>query len=485
MDTVSPTQLPARCASARLFTLITLLAFRLCITAAGVCACQSPPPRPTPERAISAALGMAEAMSLRVEGELLDSDWPTSPRLSRVEALEHGLRESPELQSSLARVRIALAEAEQARLIPNPLLNLVLRVPEGGGGASVEVGASADLLSVLQRPRRSTAADERLRKAVADAVSTSLSVAANLQERYAAVQALDEFCPLLRERREVLRKLIALARSRLDFGEASKLDVTTLEAQGVELELEISERESERRGERIALARLVGRPSDEATWTLDDWAALPDQVGEEAQWIEAGLRHRPEVAARRSELSALGDEAALVGLSVLQGSALGVDAERDGSWSFGPAASVPLPLFDTGAARRDRSEAAIIEARHELVTIQRTVVEEVRRAHSAYKSSTSDLNRVRTELIPLQRQRREQVEAIYLAGQTDLTAVLLAEQDLRAAQVKLVELERRTAVSYVRLQRAVGGAGIANQVGTPRASSSDDDLYMDMEKELE
>ncbi len=375
-------------------------------------------------------------------------------------------------------MRIALAEAEQARLLPNPLLNVIFRVPAGGGTPNVEAGLSLDLLSILQRPRKSNAADDRLRIAVAEAVSTSLSVAASLQERYSAVQALDELSPLLRERREVLAKLIELARARLTFGEASKLDVTTLEAQGVELDLEMSERESERREERLALARLIGQPSDDATWTLEGWAALPDLVGEEAQWLDTGIQHRPEVLARRWELAALGDEAALAGSSVLQGSAVGVDAQRDGSWSVGPAATLPLPLFDTGEARRDKVEAAIIEARHNLVSAQRTVVEEVRRAYASYRAAQSNLHRVRAELIPLQRQRREQVEAIYLAGQADLTAVLLAEQDLQSAQGKLVELERRAAVLLVRLQRAVGGAGIANQVGRQPDQSSDDGRYV-------
>ena len=466
MDTVSS----SRFASTRRFA--------LSIAAASLAACQSAPPHPTPERAISAAVGVAEDLTLRLEGGPLNAAPPTGPQLSLADALGRSLRSSPELQSSLARVRGALADAEQARLLPNPLLNIILRVPEGGGKANLEAGVSADLLSLLQRPRKSSAADNRLRIAVSEAVSTSLLVAASLQERYAAVQALDELSPILRERRAVLGKLITLARSRLDFGEASKLDVTTLEAQSVELDLDISEREAERREERIALARLIGQPSDDAAWTLDDWSPLPDLLGDEARWLDAGIEHRPEVLARRWELAALGDQAALVGLSVLDGSAVGVNAQRDGPWSVGPAATVPLPLFDTGMARRDKSDAAIIEARHNLVSVQRTIVEEVRRAYGSYKAARTNLQRVRTELIPLQRQRREQVEAIYLAGQADLTAVLLAEQDLQAAQGKLVELEKKAAVLLVRLERAVGGAGVAKQVGSPQGPSSDDGVYV-------
>lgn len=475
MDIVSPSRIAATRSHSRLLA--------LSLASALLCACQSRPPKPTPERAISAALSVDASLSLRTQGDALNDTESVGAQLSLADALARSVRNSTELQASLARVRIALADAEQARLLPNPLLDVIVRVPDGGGRANIEAGASADLLSLLQRPRKSDAADERLRMAVADAVSTSLTVAAHVQERYATVQALDELSPLLRERREGLAKLIALSRSRLNFGEASKLDVTTLEAQAVELDLEIAERESERREERLALARAIGRPSDGATWTLEDWAALPELTGDEVQWLEAGLRHRPEVLARTWALAALGDDGALVGLSVLEGSAFGVNAQRDGAWSIGPTATVPLPLFDAGNARRDRAEAAIVEARHELVGVQRAIVEEVRRAHAAYIAAKASLQRVRTELIPLQRERREQIEAIYLAGQADLTAVLLAEQDLRAAQEKLVELEKKTAVSLVRLERAVGGAGVAKQIGRSQSPAREGRDYVQEELE--
>ncbi|MBI5434001.1 MAG: TolC family protein [Planctomycetes bacterium] len=440
------------------------LVSRALVATALLAACQSSAPRPDTEAAIHAAVGVAGSLSLRLEGGPLDE--PQVPgelatTLPLGAALVRALESSPELQAALARVRGALADADQARLLANPLLDVALRFPSGGGKVVVDAGASWNLLSLLQRPQRRDAADERLRAAVADAVRASLDIAADAQERYAAVQSLDEWTALLRERRALLDRLLELARARLAFGEASKLDVTTLEAQAVELELEISERDAERREERLALARRLGRPSDPADWTLDAWPELPEIAGAESAWIETALERRPEIQARRWELAALGDEAALAGSSVWDGTAVGVSAERDGDWAVGPVLSAPLPLFDTGSVRRERALAEVVEARHELVQARRAVVEEVRRAFASYTSAKANLERVRAELIPLQRERREQVEAIYLAGQADLTVVLLAEQDLQAAQVRLVELERKAAVLLVRLERAVGGSGVA------------------------
>lgn len=461
------------------FALIRLFrALAICLLVSGFTACQSPAPSPTPERAIAAALDIGDAITLRYEGDAIDAAPNEATTLTRADALSRALHRSPELQASLAHVRVALAEAEQARLLANPILNFILRFPEGGGTANLEAGVSADLLSVLQRPRRRDAADNRLRSAVADSVSTSLAVAAAVQERYADVHALDELRRLLRERRAVLGRLVDLARSRLDFGEASKLDVTTLQAQAVELDLEIAEREAERREVRLELARLIGEPTGDGAWTLESTPPMPELAGAESTWLAVALEERPEVRAGKWELAALGDEAAIAGLSVWQGTELGINAQRDPDWSLGPTASVPLPLFDQGEARRDRAQAAIIEARHKLVATQRTVVEEVRRAYASYSAARANLERVRNELIPLQRQRREQVEGIYLAGQADVTAVLLAEQDLQASQAKEVELERKATVSLVRLERAVGGSGTAKRVGQAPAEAHRDETYL-------
>jgi len=85
----------------------------------------------------------------------------------------------------------------------------------------------------------------------------------------------------------------------------------------------------------------------------------------------------------------------------------------------------------------------------------------VRIAHRAFADSIANLTRVQRELIPLQQRRREQAEFSYRAGQTDVTTLLLAEEDLRKALVTAIESERLTTLARVRLQRALGGPGAA------------------------
>ncbi len=422
----------------------------------------TPPPDPATEQTISEAIGLDVAIAFRSEGGPLDEP-PAANALSLREAVERAVTSDPGLQAALARVRIAMADADQARLLPNPILNIVFKW--GAGTTVIEASLAQDFIAALQIPRRSSAADNRLLQTAAEAVTLALGTASDVQETYVAAQATGRLIPILETRLDLLQKVTQVARDRLEAGEGIRGDLTTLQAQRVELEVEIADARLRQRQERLRLARLVGEPSGAAAWTLDSWITPVPRSDAESRWVELALVHRPEIRAIAWELAALGDDEALLRLLPWEGAEAGINAERDGDWSAGPALALPLPLMDTGQARRARVTAEQIEARHKLTLAKRLVVEEVRRAYEALAANVANLERVRSEWIPLQQQRRQQAEDAYRVGQTDVTPLFLAEQDLRATQARAIEIELATAIAQIRLQRAVGGPGIAATTG--------------------
>ena len=154
----------------------------------------------------------------------------------------------------------------------------------------------------------------------------------------------------------------------------------------------------------------------------------------------------------------------MTSLAPLEGGDMGVHGEHDGKWALGPDVTTPLPIFDWGQAKRAKAIGQRMEARHQLTQLQRLVVEEVRRAYASYAESRATLNAAQTQLMPLQEKRREQAELAYKNGEADLTTLLLAEADLEDAKAKLVELQEKVTVAMVKLQRSVGGAGVAKGV---------------------
>jgi cobalt-zinc-cadmium efflux system outer membrane protein len=190
-------------------------------------------------------------------------------------------------------------------------------------------------------------------------------------------------------------------------------------------------------------------------------------LGAESTWIALALKHRPEIQARQWEVAALGGDLSAARFAAIDGGEVGVDAERDGDWGVGPAVSAPLPIFDWGQARRQKLWADQVEATHKLTQERRRVVEEVRRAHVSYSILADALTQARDRLIPLMQNRLEQAESQYRLGQADITALVLAEQELQAARTRRIDLERRAFVALSRLRRAVGGPGAAQHIGPP------------------
>lgn len=419
------------------------------------------------ESAIAAAARLPGVIEFRLvgpEGGALDEPDPAPGGLHLDEAIRRAVTSDPGLQAALARVRVALAEADQARLLPNPVLSVVFRA--GEGTPQIEASFVQEFVQALQRPTRASAADNRLRAVAADAVVAALDVISDVQESYVDAQSSAALVPILEERLGLLERLVSTARARLDAGEGTRGDVVTLDAQRVELQVSIDRTMLEERTNRLRLARLIGQPSSEATWTLDPWSTPTTRQQSEREWTDAALLSRPEIQSIAWRLRALGDEEGLLRLLPWEGAGVGIDAQSDGDWQLGPSISAPLPIFDDASARRSRNVAEQLEARHELTLARRRVVEDVRVAYQSLAASAANLGRIRGELIPLQQQRRQLAEDAYRAGQTDVTPLFLAEQDLRIAQLQAVEVEAQAARALVRLQRAVGGPGVAARLAS-------------------
>lgn len=449
-------------------TTLNCTAVACALLAAALAAGCSATPEPKIDTRITETTGAAVEVVFMERGRPTDEAEASPSYLSLDYAVRRSLEVDPRLQAAIARVRMAQADAHQARLLPNPVLSVIFRWPDGGGKPEIDAGLSADLIALLSKRGQVSVADNRLRAASADALATSLDVLAEVQTNYLAIQANDQLLKVLEERQRIIDRLLQVARTRLDAGEGTRLDSLSLQSQQVELRTEIAERQLERREARLVLARLIGQPSGAVDWQVQPWTANTLPAGSERSWIATALTFRPELQKQRYELAALGAERKLSGFALFDGAEVAVEAERtDGEWSVGPGASVPVPIFDWGQARRDKADAAISEASHQLTQLRRQIVEEVRREHGVYLATAENLDRVRKELIPLARQRQEQAEAQFQGGQTDITGLLQAEEESRAARTRQVELERRNGEALIRLRRAVGGPKVATMASTP------------------
>lgn len=201
---------------------------------------------------------------------------------------------------------------------------------------------------------------------------------------------------------------------------------------------------------------MIGTPNSSTAWRLDPWT-LSSAPPDEPAAVASALGRRPEVLSHVWALASLGESERLSRWTVLENTQVGAEAQRDGAWELGPSASAPIPLFDTGTARRDRARSEVVEARHLLTLARRQAVEDVRRASASARLCGDSLDRIGRSLIPSAQARLDLAKARFEAGESDSVAVLMAEQDLLAAQSTQIDLEHEVALSHIRLERAIGG----------------------------
>ena len=418
--------------------------------------CATAPPGHDTARQIQSATGLGSAISFHTDALPLNAANPGNT-LTLSSAIEQALRQSSELQIALAQVRVAQADAHQSRLLPNPVLDIILRFPEGGGSTIVETSVSADLINILQMPRRISASDAALRVASAQAVTAALDVIAITQRGYYTVCALRSEVELVTQRTSHLNELLAIAQRRLKAGEITQLDVTTLKAGQTVAAIDLRDSRLRLDLAKLALARLLGQPDGTTDWNLSTPLPTKPATGNTKDNIARALRLRPEIQAERWQLASLEDKKALARLAWLEGAAVGLDAERNSDWSLGPSVNVPLPLFDWGQTQRANARAQAIAARHRLTKTLRGIVQEVRQAQASLSQLGLITNQTREELVPLQTERVRLARAVYEAGQSDITPMRLAELDLLEANQKLLELELRNALASTQLERAMAG----------------------------
>jgi outer membrane protein, heavy metal efflux system len=410
---------------------------------------------------IARASGVQGALVFRSDSQSDQAADVNPNMLRREQAVRLALSHDPRIQAAIAHVRAAQADAQQARLLPNPVLNIDVRFPEGGGTQIFEATVTGDLMAILTLPGHVKTADHRLRAAAADALSTVLDVMSEVLEAYASAQSIDAEIVVMERRQNITRQLQSAATNRLAAGEGTRLDVLTLDAQGIGLEVDLADKRLERTQQRLTLARLIGQPRGDIQWELESWQG-PSQVNAaEPAWIDTALKNRSEVQSRAWELAALGEEVKLASAAPFQGTEVGAHGERDGSWAIGPTVTFPLPIFDFGQATRAKADAMRQAAHHELNQQTNEVIEEVRRDYAAYLVSRDSLEMTQNRLLPLQEQQRAQAELAYKNGEADLTTLLLAENDLQESRSKVIELQQKLTEAVIKLERAAGGAGIA------------------------
>jgi outer membrane protein TolC len=118
---------------------------------------------------------------------------------------------------------------------------------------------------------------------------------------------------------------------------------------------------------------------------------------------------------------------------------------------------IPIPIFDTGAARTAKAAAAARQSALEAAAVRAAAISEARAAWIEASSAQSVLAGRASELVAVADRTLELSRRGFAAGTLDLTTLLESEENAIQARIRLIEIQQTAALSVIDLTRAVGG----------------------------
>jgi cobalt-zinc-cadmium efflux system outer membrane protein len=377
-------------------------------------------------------------------------------------AVQVALLRNRALVATYEELSIGQADLVQAGLLRNPVLSVAVPAAEVEAvSPPLLIGVAEDFLDLLMIPAKKTVARARLEAVKMRVAEQVLDHAARVRTAYFGLQAGEQTTEMHRIVAQAADASAALASAQHDAGNLSDLDFEAQRGLAEQAHIDLDRSEADVFRAREQLTRLMGLWGVETGYRVA--ARLPELPASEPP-----LDHVESLAvAQRSDLEAMRDEVVELGhvLSLARSTrwvgslTVGLDATRlvDGNYSFGPNASVELPLFDQRQALTSRLEALLRQSEERLRARAVDARSEARAARDAVIAARRIAERYRASVVPL----RERIVALaqqrydaMLAGAYEL---LLAKQSEVGTYRDYIDAVRDYWIARSDLERAIGG----------------------------
>ena len=401
----------------------------------------------------------AESTAIAADAEVFHADG----ELERGALIAAVLARNPEVAAAREALRAALAGADAAGRLGDPMVTYELAPLSVAGGASF--GQRISVRQALPFPgKRRLAREAALAAAEAEAPgirTAQLELAQMASELFDEYFVVERALEINEHHRALMTEMRAAAEAQYVVGRAAQQDPIRATVELAELERDRLKLESERAQIIAQLNGLLHRVPD-ATLprppAVLELAVVP--AGTSAELQQLALERRPQRAVAQARIRAAEAEQAMAKRDFYPD--VEVMTAYDGMWEMpehrwmvGVMVEVPLQR----GRRRAAVDKAAAEADRMRLEDARLVDElrvEVDRAHRAVLEATQIVELNEKTLIPATRDQLAAARAGFASGRNDFMAAIAAEEALREAELELemsrAELSRRRAA----LARAVG-----------------------------
>ena len=402
------------------------------------------------------------------------------------EAVQVALLNNRNLQAIYEDLMIAQADLVAAGLLSNPVFDAEIRFFDGD--TTVEGAVMQDFLQILYIPLRkrlASAAFEATKLRVAGAV---LDLAGEVRAAYFDLEAAQQTVEFRRQVLTATGASYELSGRMRAAGNVTELDLANERALFEQSKINLAAAEAEVVQDRERLNELMGLWGEQTSWTTP--TRLPELPAPSDEVMAENLERRAIERSLDLGAAALEIEVASRQLGIARpfGSfgfaEAGLAAAREeGEWGFGPAFSVPLPLFNQGQPAVAAFAAELRRAQQRFGATAVAVRARVRAAHQAVLSARARAQYYREVVLPLRQKIVEQSLLQYNAMQISPIMLLLAKQQQIDTANEYIEALREYWLARTDLDQILSGRlspmerpepGEARSPGLPSITGGDD-----------
>jgi outer membrane protein, heavy metal efflux system len=262
--------------------------------------------------------------------------------------------------------------------------------------------------------------------------------------------------------------LLRTARTRLESGETSPVELNTAQIRRAEAARRLANARAESKGALSRLAALMGLDRSDA---LSVRGELPDErlVQPEDAIVARSLATRPDLVAARHDLAAAQADVELADAAAWPDVTVGLSFSHEGREDvvLGKLA-VPIPLFNTNQGERQRARAALLRAKAEERGRRLTIQAQVREDFAAYDQAKSALRLYDTEVLRAQENSFALLQRAWAAGQVGYAELIVMQREVLDGRRGYLEARRAYAQARAALLSSAGMPISSNATGGSR-----------------
>lgn len=373
-------------------------------------------------------------------------------------AVQVAFANNRDLQATLERLGLARADLIAASTIRNPILDGEIRMP-GDPSKPFELALMQPLIDIFQLGNRKKLGRAQFEVARLEVSGAIIHFASQVRMDYFDLLAARK---ILARQRTILKAQEAateLAGRQHSAGNISDLDLETEQSRYEQAKLDAARAELDELQARERLIADLGLVQRAELTTPADFPPAPDaEMTSEDVESQVTMR-RLDIQMAQREIEAAQRAISVAKTAAIDNLEVGAHHEREpeGKRTTGPAASVPVPIFDRGAAQRTRARAALRQAQQRLAALTVTARSEARAAQERLLEARSRMTYLRDVVIPRRDRILKLTQLEYNAMLRGVFQLIEARKSLAEAQREEITATRNYWVARTELETALLG----------------------------